>query len=41
MSRDIAEKLETLLKDVPTGRRQALKRLLAGAGVGALARCCR
>ena len=32
MSREIGEQLETLLKNIPTTRRQALRRLLAGAG---------
>ena len=36
MSREITTKLDTLLQGVPTSRRQALRRLLAGAGALAL-----
>ena len=36
MSRSIMEKLDALLTNVPTSRRQALKRLLAGGGALAL-----
>ena len=37
MSREMTNTLDALLKDVPTSRRQALKRLLAGTGASALA----
>ncbi len=36
MSREVTDRLETLLQNVPTGRRYVLKRLLAGAGTLAL-----
>ncbi len=36
MSKEVRNKIDALLKDVPTGRRQALRRLLMGAGALAL-----